>query len=97
VGYHAQQQAGTFHQTMLCYGRLRFLQTVPMVPGTGLLTQVEDPALRETLGRAASQLYTALGDRMIGAEPEPEVVRSLQGVSGRLLSKSRKPLCCAPT
>ncbi len=48
-----------------------------MDPRMCLMMQVEDPALRDPLGRAASQLYTALGDRLPGAEPEAEVVRSL--------------------
>ena len=39
---------------------------------------MEDQALRETLGRAASQLYAALSERMTEAEPEAEVVGSLQ-------------------
>ena len=39
------------------------------------LAQVDDLAMQETLGRAASHLYTALGERLLGAEPEAEVVR----------------------
>ena len=61
------------------------------------MSQVEDPALRETLGRAASQLYTALGDRMTGVEPEAEVVRFIYSVRGRLLGtvKPEARLLCA--
>ena len=37
--------------------------------------QVDDPAVREALGRAASQLYAALGERMAGSDADAEVVR----------------------
>ena len=40
-----------------------------------MCVQVEDAALQEALGRAASQLYVALGERMVGADAESEVVR----------------------
>jgi hypothetical protein len=40
-----------------------------------MCVQVENAALQEALGRAASQLYVALGERMVGADAESEVVR----------------------
>ena len=37
--------------------------------------QVEEPTLQEALSRAASQLYTALSERMAGTDADSEVVR----------------------
>ena len=64
---------------------LWLLQTAILLSHSRATVQVEDPALQETLGRAASQLYTALGERMAGAGPEAEVVRSVQILSTTLL------------